>query len=168
MLERKPMDRDLAGRLSCVVCGIETKRHAGWFLLMDNCWLDRVRVLSWHPVLAREGRMRGVCGKEHLKTLVTHWLNHADLQLIASGASPLPPAIDGSQNGCNYSASSMGKVVGELTVQRESLSRVWTGSPEARECILNALIGEIRECPAAPVFPVANRATGYSAEYAIP
>lgn len=36
------MDRDLANRLSCVVCGIETKRHAGWFLVMENCWLDRV------------------------------------------------------------------------------------------------------------------------------
>jgi hypothetical protein len=82
------MDRDLANRLSCVVCGIETKRHAGWFLVMENCWLDRVRVFSWHPVLAREGRMRGVCGKQHLKTLVTHWLNNANLQLVAGGHLP--------------------------------------------------------------------------------
>src|SRR6266850_245345 len=103
MLERKPMDRDLAGRLSCVVCGIETKRHAGWFLLMDNCWLDRVRVLSWHPVLAHEGKMRAVCGKQHLKTLLTHWLNHANLQLVASGASPWPPALDTSLSLSSYS-----------------------------------------------------------------
>jgi hypothetical protein len=88
------MDRDLANRLSCVVCGIETKRHAGWFLVTENCWLDRVRVLSWHPVLARDGRMRGVCGKQHLKTLVTHWLNHANLQLVTGRASPWPPALD--------------------------------------------------------------------------
>jgi hypothetical protein len=162
------MDRDLANRLSCVVCGIETKRHAGWFLVMDNCWLDRVRVLSWHPVLARDGRMRGVCGKQHLKTLVTHWLNHANLQLVTGRASPWPPALDTRPLGSNDSAFSMGKVVGELAVQRESLSHVWTGSPEARECILNALIGDIRECPEAPVFPVAERATGYSPEYAIP
>src|SRR6266550_5000712 len=87
------MDRDLANRLSCVVCGIETKRHAGWFLVMENCWLDRVRVLSWHPVLAREGGMRGVCGKQHLKTLVTHWLNNANLQLVAGGG--ISPAAYG-------------------------------------------------------------------------
>lgn len=90
------MDRNLANRLSCVVCGIETKRHSGWFLVMDNCWLDRVRVLSWHPVLAREGKMRAVCGKEHLKTLLTHWLNHANLQLVATGATPWPPVLDAS------------------------------------------------------------------------
>ena len=161
------MDRDLANQLSCVVCGIETKRHAGWFLVMEKCWLDRVRVLSWHPVLAREGRMRGVCGRQHLKTLVTHWLNHANLQLVASGASPWPPALDTTPSGSNYSEFSMGKVVGELAVQRESLSRAWTGSPEARECILNALIGDIEECPRAPVFPAADRATGYSPEYAL-
>jgi len=162
------MDRDLTSRLSCVVCGIETKRHAGWFLLMDNCWLDRVRVLSWHPVLAHEGKMRAVCGKQHLKTLLTHWLNHANLQLVASGASPWPPALDTSLSLSSYSACSTGKVVGELAVQRDSLSRVWTGSPEARECILNALIGDIEECRQPPVFPVADHATGYSPEYAIP
>ena len=161
------MGRDQANRLSCVVCGIETKRHAGWLLVMENCWLDRVRILSWHPVLARERRMRGVCGKQHLKTLLTHWLNHANLQLVASGVSPRPPALDNSQSGSNYYVFSVGNVVGELAVQRESLSRVWTGSPETRECILNALIGDIGECPQAPVFPVADRATGYSPEYAL-
>jgi len=33
--------------------------------------------------------------------------------------------------------------VGELAVHRESFSRVWTGSPAALECILNALIGDV-------------------------
>ncbi len=160
------MDRDLANRLSCVVCGIETKRHAGWFLVMENCWLDRVRVLSWHPVLAREGRMRGVCGKQHLKTLVTHWLNHANLQLIAGGASPWLPAVDIRQSGSNDTAFSMGKVVGELAVQRESLSQVWTGSPEARECILNALIGGTETQARGPENPLPDRSVGYSREYA--
>ncbi|MFY9560871.1 MAG: hypothetical protein WAQ52_11610 [Terriglobales bacterium] len=76
-----------------------------------------------------------------------------------------PP--DATESGSNYAAFSVGKVVGELAVQRESLSRAWTGSPEARECILNALIGDIEECPRTPVFPVADRATGYSPEYAL-
>jgi hypothetical protein len=167
IVERKRMDHNQANRLSCVVCGIETKRHAGWFLVMDNCWLDRVRVLSWHPALAREGRMRGVCGKEHLKTLLTHWLNHANLQLIASGTTPWPPpALDARQSGSNYSASSMGKVVGELAVQRESPSRIWTGSPEARECILNALIGEMENQTRGTENPLPDRSVGYSREYA--
>ena len=160
------MDRDLPNRLSCVVCGIETKRHAGWFLVMENCWLDRVRVLSWHPVLAREGGMRGVCGKQHLKTLVTHWLNNANLQLVAGGAPPWPPAVDIRQRGSNDTAFSTGKVLGELAVQRESLSHVWTGSPEARECILNALIGGTETQPQGPENRLPDRSVGYSREYA--
>jgi hypothetical protein len=160
------MDRELANRLSCVVCGIETKRHAGWFLVMDNCWLDRVKIVSWHPTLARDGRMRGVCGKQHLKTLLTHWLNHANLQLVASGASPWPIALDDSQGRSNYSTISIGKVVGELAVQREAISRVWTGSPEAMECILNALIGGMDTEPHGPTIPRPDRSVGYSQEYA--
>jgi hypothetical protein len=122
------MDRDLANRLSCVVCGIETKRHAGWFLVMENCWLDRVRVLSWPPVLAREGRMRGVCGKQHLKTLVTHWLNNANLQLVAGGHLPGRLRSTSVNAGPTTLPSPWGKVLGELAVQRESLSHRIAGS----------------------------------------
>src|SRR5256885_12631174 len=81
------MLRNLAHELSCTVCGIETKRHTGWYLVMENCWVDRVKVLSWHSMLARERRMRGVCGKECLKTILTHWLKHANLELMATAAS---------------------------------------------------------------------------------
>src|SRR5258708_5605340 len=134
------MDRDPADRMSCVVCGIETKRHTGWFLVMDNCWLDRVKVMSWHPALAGTGRARAVCGKMHLKALLTHWLNYANLQLAATGG-PLPMSFDGSP-ASNYINASLGRVVGELAVEREPQSPGWTGSPEAMECILDLLIGE--------------------------
>jgi hypothetical protein len=132
------MDRDLANRLSCVVCGIETKRHAGWFLVMENCWLDRVRVFSWHPVLAREGRMRGVCGKQHLKTLVTHWLNNANLQLVAGGHLPGRLRSTSVNAGPTTLPSPWARCWENW---RCSASPFHTGSPEARECILNALIG---------------------------
>jgi hypothetical protein len=36
--------------------------------------------------------------------------------------------------------TSGGHLVGELSVHRESFSRVWSGSPEALECILDALL----------------------------
>jgi hypothetical protein len=135
------MNGNPANRPSCIVCGLEPKRHNGWFLVMDNCWLDRVRVFSWHPVLARDERMRAVCGTDHLKTLLTHWLNHANLQLVAAGVSPCAPTITSAQPRSDQPVYTMGKVVGELAVQRTALSREWTGSPEARECILDALIG---------------------------
>ena len=162
------MDRDLAHDLSCAVCGIETKRHSGWFLVMENCWLDRVKVLSWHPMLAQEGRMRCVCGKEHLKTILTHWLNHANLQLIATGATAWPIALDAGRTGAGAgdSASSVGRVVGELAVERESLSHVWTGSPEAMECILSALIGGTGSQSRDAGLSLRDRSPGYAREFA--
>jgi hypothetical protein len=160
------MDREVANRLSCAVCGIETKRHAGWFLVMDNCWLDRVKVLSWHPVLAREGRIRGVCGQLHLKRLLTHWLNHGNLQLLASGAAPWPIALDDTLAKSSYARFSVGRVVGELAVERDSSSPVWTGSPEAMECILDALIGGTEMPPRRPEATSLKRWVGYSRDYA--
>jgi len=133
------MDRRGVSRFSCAVCGVEMSRHGGWFLVVENRWLDRIKVLAWHPVLARQTAMRSVCGEEHLKTLLTHWLTHANLRVLA--AAP-PPWSDNNESGPAEAGttSPIGKVVGELAVHRESLSRVWTGSPQALECIVNALV----------------------------
>ena len=158
------MDRDHASGMSCGVCGIRTKRHVGWFLVMENCWLDRVKVMSWHPTLARDSRVRGVCGKVHLKTMLTHWLNHANLQLIAGGAAPLP--MDTSHADSQYASFSVGRVLGELAVEREKLSRVWTGSPETMDCILDALIGETDSRSQAFKLTSLERLVEYSRDYA--
>jgi hypothetical protein len=160
------MDQDSGNRLSCVVSGIETKRHAGWFLVTDNYWRDRVKILSWHPVLAREKAMRGVCGKPHLKILLTHWLSHATLQLLASGRVPFPKPLETLRDSSSSASFAAGRVVGELAVERDHLSPVWTGSPEAMECILNALIGETETRPLALQRTSLERLVGYSREYA--
>jgi hypothetical protein len=159
------MDRNRANLSSCIVCGIETKRHSGWFLVMDNYWLDRVKVLSWHPALAQTGRARAVCGKSHLKMLLTHWLNHASLQLVARGDAPLPIALDTTSSGSSY-ASFPGKIVGELAVERDPSSPGWTGSPEAMECILNTLIGETEARSQSLQVTSLEHLVGYSRNYA--
>ena len=160
------MDRNPANRMSCVVCGIETKRHTGWFLVMDNDWLDRVKVMSWHPVLARTGRTRAVCGKMHLKALLTHWLNHANLQLATSGKAPIPMALDTASSFSSGVHLSVGKVVGELAVERDPRSPGWTGSPEAMECILSTLIGETETRQRGLDLMSLERPTGYFRNYA--
>jgi hypothetical protein len=160
------MDREGASRLSCAVCGIETKRHAGWLLVRDNYWLDRVKILSWHPVLARERGMRGVCSKLHLKMLLTHWLNHANLQLIGGSIGPLPISTDTSPAGSSYAWSSLGRVVGELAVERVGQSSGWTGSPETMECILDALIGETETLARGLELTPLEHWVGYSGDYA--
>ena len=134
------MDPRLSAHFACAVCGFETNQHASWLLVTENRWLDRLKILSWHPVLAGHKDLLCVCGKQHLKTLITHWLTEANLKL-QGGGDLLVPITSESQTEVELGPLSVGRLVGELSVHRESFSRVWTGSPEALECILNALVG---------------------------
>ncbi len=122
---------------SCAVCGAKTDYHANWFLVAENRWLDHLKVLSWHPTLADQADIQSVCGEEHLKVLILHWLTQADLDL-QNGKQNLPPNAELPQ-ACELSYA--GRLLGELAVDRNPLSRNWTGSAQALECILSALTG---------------------------
>lgn len=176
------MDRYSAKRFYCSVCGMEGSDHSGWFLVMENRWLDRLKVLHWHPLLAEQAQIQSVCGKFHLKTLITHWLIHANLQLLARGASDwaLAAGSDPAELACD--PASMARLVGELAIHREALSLAWSGSPETLECILSALIGGLgnRESPRpatsalsrdsalAPEYAAVTQAAEHAREYALP
>jgi hypothetical protein len=128
-------------RLPCSVCGLDTFRHTGWFLVIENRWLDRLKILSWHNSLATQRGMKSVCCRQHLKTLVAHWLTQAaSLRLLAAEFPLLTGGTDSTLSDVDLGPDSVGRLVGELAVHRESFSRVWSGSPEALECILDALI----------------------------
>jgi hypothetical protein len=127
-------------RKACSVCGLDTFRHKGWFLVVENRWLDRLKILSWHSALAAQKDMKGVCCREHLKALIAHWLTQASLRLPPTVCVPMPIASDPSLTDADLGPEAMGRVIGELTVHRESFSRVWSGSPAALEYILDALI----------------------------
>ena len=127
-------------RTACSVCGLDTFRHKGWFLVVENRWLDRLKILSWHSSLATQKDMKSVCCREHLKTLIAHWLTQASLRLPPSRYTPLPIGSDPSLTDIDLGPDAVGRVVGELAVHRESFSRVWSGSAAALEYILDALI----------------------------
>ena len=84
--------------------------------------------------------MQSVCCGQHLKTIVGHWLTQASLRLPPTFNPPLPIGSDSTPTDADLGPDSVGRLVGELAVHRESLSRVWSGSPAALECILDALI----------------------------
>lgn len=127
-------------RLPCSVCGLVALRHDGWFLVMENRWLDRLKILSWHATLAKAGNVRSACSREHLKLLIAYWLEEASLRL-ASPACRVPTPLAGTPEniGTDIDPKAMGCFIAELSVCREPLSRGWAGSPESLECILEAL-----------------------------
>ena len=75
-----------------------------------------------------------------LKTIVGHWLTQASLRLPPTYIPPLPISSDPTLTDADLGPDSVGRLVGELAVHRESFSRVWSGSPAALECILDALL----------------------------
>jgi hypothetical protein len=127
-------------RSSCCVCQLDTVRRTGWFLVVENRWLDRLKILSWHGSLATQKDMKSVCGREHLKTLIAHWLDQASLQTASALDRPMAIGSDSEAVDVDLGPSSVGRLLGELAVHRESFSRVWTGSPAALEGILDALL----------------------------
>lgn len=134
------MDYAITKRSPCSVCNLDTFRHTGWFLVVENRWLDRLKILSWHSSLASQKDMRSVCCRQHLKALIAHWLTQASLRLPPALHPPLPIGSDPTLADFDLGPDSVGRLVGELAVHRESFSRVWSGSPAALEYILDALI----------------------------
>ena len=134
------MDYAITKRSPCSVCGIDTFRRAGWFLVVENRWLDRLKILSWHSSLASQRDMKSVCCRQHLKALIAYWLTQASLRLPPAHYPPLSIGSDPTLADFDLGPQAIGRLVGELAVHRESFSRVWSGSAAALECILDALI----------------------------
>jgi hypothetical protein len=134
------IDYPITKRSPCSVCGLDTFRRTGWFLVVENRWLDRLKILSWHSSLASQKEIKSVCCRQHLKALVAHWLSQASLRLPPAHNFPLPIASDPTLTDVDLGPKAVGRLVGELAVHRESFSRVWSGSPAALEYILDALI----------------------------
>jgi hypothetical protein len=53
------MDYAIKKRSPCCVCGLDMLRRSGWFLVIENRWLDRLKILSWHSTLATCDLSRG-------------------------------------------------------------------------------------------------------------
>src|ERR1035438_3051218 len=85
-------------------------------------------------------RSKSVCCREHLKALVAHWLNQASLRLAPPRYPPLPIGSDPSLADFDLGPHSVGRLVGELAVHRESFSRGWSGCAANLQSILHALL----------------------------
>lgn len=153
-------------RYPCSVCGTTNIHREDWFLVVENRWLDRLRIFSWHPSLASRAGFLSACGREHLKVLVAHWLEHASLRLVTKLEPPSPAAgeVRPSPEQSDVVAGLAVRLLGDLAVCREPFSRSWTGSAESLECIIRALapvqepVRESREAvePRAPILHAAG------------
>ncbi len=128
----------------CTICGEEKSPGQVWFLVAENRWEDKLKILRWHDRLAhREGIHRACCAS-HVQELVVHWMTTGSLDYpFASVAqksensptwpdSVLPTAYDIGTFGAGQ--------IGELAVHRESLGRALSENPDSLQVILDELL----------------------------
>ena len=132
------------GLFACTICGEQNHGDGGWFLIVENSWLDSLGILGWNESFALTPGVHCLCSAAHVRELVAHWMVTGSLKYPFADLSAAPqkvtirefrprkegvPAID--NEGVRY--------VGELAVHRESLARTLQENPQALGAILEAL-----------------------------
>lgn len=127
---------------TCAICG-EIRQHGnGWFMLVENRWTDRLKILAWNGTLAGTDGVHSACSTSHVQQLVVHWMTMGSLDFPFADAPVAHAAKKASKarvldQPVGYASSS--RVLGELAVHRESLRRVLSENPESLVGVLEAL-----------------------------
>jgi hypothetical protein len=131
----------------CSICGEPRRGDDSWFLLTENRWTDRLKILRWNDQLGHQLAAYPACSVAHVQQLVVHWM------AVGSLAHPFAriPAESGYRKRNRRGSASDdrdldtqgAKILGELSVHRESLSRILVENPESLASILEALISAL-------------------------
>src|SRR5882672_9408800 len=135
-----------AAERCCAICLEPRLDGDGWFLLTENRWTDRLKILGWNETLATKPGVHAACGAEHVQQLVIHWMamgtldypfarDHRAAKTVARKISSATTVPEPDMKGI--------KVFGELAVHRESLERVLSENPQSLASILLALISAL-------------------------
>jgi hypothetical protein len=128
----------------CTVCGQARTASDGWFILLENRWTDRLKILGWSDVLARQPGVHHTCGPEHVQELVVHWMTTGSLECPFARESEEARELGAEVVDRNREYSEPDtrglRILGELAVHRESLIRILEERPESLATILEALL----------------------------
>jgi hypothetical protein len=126
----------------CSICLEPRTEEDGWFLLTENSWTDRLKILSWNDALVSELGVHAACGAAHVQQLVVHWMATGSLNypFARSHVGERTRRKRAHQSELDIRGA---KVIGELAVHRESLSRILRENPESLGSILAALISAL-------------------------
>lgn len=139
---------DTKKRFLCTICGECKGEDNGWFLLVEDAWLDRLKVLHWNSTLASQQQVHCLCSVSHLRELVAHWMATGSLEypfaLVSSASEKVrirgPAKAKGKPSPMEIPNAGL---IGELAVHRESLERALSEYPQCLSTILEALLGAL-------------------------
>lgn len=127
---------------ACAICGEANPDPSQWFLVTENHWEDKIKILEWNSFLASQQGICLACCPSHVQELVVHWM--------ATGSVSYPFAQTATHetgrrwndfNKLRVVVNTVGvRTLSELTVHRESMRRVLGENPESLKSILDALL----------------------------
>jgi hypothetical protein len=134
---------DILRLLTCAICGAETLGDARWFLVSQDYWHDKLRILHWNDRLAAQEGVQCACTPEHMQELVVHWMTTGSLSYPFARLAEDPEqhwlrqrVAQLAEPGCEILGA---RQIGELSVHRESLQRALNENPQSLRTILDAL-----------------------------
>jgi hypothetical protein len=127
----------------CAICGA-LRHHPGWFLLAQDSWRDRLKILRWNDLLARQEGIRCACGSAHVRELVAHWMATGNLDYPFASASTfenwINKCLDRDFGVAEPPLEISSDVVGELAVDRAALRRTLQENSGSLSSTLEALL----------------------------
>ena len=133
----------------CAICGEERSAGDTWFLIAENRWEDRLKVLKWNHCLATHEGFQPACSPAHVQELVVHWMTTGSLYypFAQTSVGAAPAQLYGDMwTTKNDTDISDARQIGELAVHRESMElRVLIENPQSLKAILDVLLDALRQ-----------------------
>lgn len=134
--------------VACTICGEQRPGNQRWFLVHEDRWQDKLRILHWDDYLAAQESMHCTCSAAHLQQLVVHWMTTGSLDHPFARPHSGLEVVRGRRRAGWTAKSDCGlhgpRPIGELTVHRESMQRVLSENPQSLRTILDALLSALQ------------------------
>jgi hypothetical protein len=131
----------------CAICG-KRKTSGEWFLVTENRWEDKLSILQWHDALSRAAGVHRACCAAHVRELVVHWMTTGSLNYPFAQVAGvnhglgLPRSIWAPRLEVDVSQA---RLIGEITVDRESVGRLLAESSCSLTSMLAVLDTALRQ-----------------------
>jgi hypothetical protein len=139
-------------RRKCAICGSENPIHGSWFLIIENSWADRVRIIPWDICLAGQPEILMACSAAHTCDILHQWVALGSLTTTPELTPHLPYPKEYLAQDANIGSDSLflhaWNLAGssqpvELAVCRRSLQL----NPELTKSVLDAVLRALQNEP---------------------
>jgi hypothetical protein len=132
---------------TCAICGEANLEPSQWFLVTENHWEDKLKIMEWDSLLACEQGIHVACSASHVQELVVHWMATGSVHypFAQSESWKTPQQWNRFTKLRSIVNTKSVRTIGELTVHRESMGRVLSENPGSLKSILDALYGVLQQ-----------------------